>query len=258
MRKRVRSAGFLVPRGLVEALGVPDVPRGLENAAAALNSLLVSTITGGLGEQDVMRLAAETSDPAIAACARRWVAQFEFERAVGECVRLGPGASVKPRLVWEARTPAESRLVRSLVTEVLFWLIALARKSGGDQVKRMAGELQSGHLVDPRTLRTRRSRGRPRTPELEGICLLVLRERLFPSGLPLRSACNRAIKIMPAKWTLERLYERVKREARKQVPVPRGWKKTLLAQRCEPLRGDPFAVSPEHLKWVAAERARRD
>ncbi|MCL4750426.1 MAG: hypothetical protein KJ015_09710 [Myxococcales bacterium] len=257
MRKRVPSAGFLVPRGLVEALEVPDVPRGLEKAAAALNSLLVSTIAAGLGEQEVLRLAAETSDPAIAACARRWVAQFEFERAVGECVRLGPGARVKPRLVWEARTAAESRLVRSMVTEVLFWLIALARRSGGDQVKRMAGELQSGHLVDPRTLRTRRSRGRPRTSELEGICLLVLRERLFPSGLPLRSACNRAIKIMPAKWTLERLYERVKREARKQVPVPRGWKKTLLAQRCEPLRGDPFAVTPERLKWVMAERARR-
>ncbi|GMV15905.1 MAG: hypothetical protein AMXMBFR56_41290 [Polyangiaceae bacterium] len=206
----------------------------------------------------MLRLAAETSDPAIAACARRWVAQFEFERAVGECVRLGPGARLKPRLVWEARTPAESRLVRSLVTEVLLWLIALARRSGGDQVKRMAGELQSGHLVDPRTLRTRRSRGRPRTPEIEGICHLVIRERLFPTGLPMRTACHRAVKVMPSQWGFERLYERVKKEARTEVPIPRRWKQTLLARQCKPLRGDPFARTDERRKWVDAERARRN
>lgn len=228
----------------------PRIPKGLDAAYSVFELLLPELLLRGSKQSiaDAATICRELGRPDNAACFTRWVLLGEFERVVTTVLYFGAHA-VEAQIVWPPRVPSVDAPVRELVKRVRAG-VELVRLCGTQDERAVFGGIAAaaseGRVVDPTRLRPPRRPGRPRSPEVDGLCELVLREALFPKGRSLRSALAAASKLAP-RWNALSIRRRHERLRKTEVPIPPDWRQTLIAERIDPLYGDPLKPTTARL-----------
>ncbi len=235
------------------------VPLGLEMAYRAFEILLAEVLlrTSANAALDARALRSELQQTPIATCFRRWLCEWEFEAIIGTVLHLGPQALTDEGLVavWRPLAPETKTIATAMVREILQWLTDLHRVAP-QMLDDLVAAAAARSVTDPAQLRATRPEGRPRSPAAEGLCVLVLREELFPRvGRSLPRALIAAEKLMPHQWKRSSLRRRCERLRKTEVAIPATWGKTLLARRIEPFYGNYLEVTPQALAWAKRQRA---
>lgn len=202
------------------------------------------------------KLLREVQSDDMAECARRWVMEFEFDTFKSDVIYLRKKALENPGLVWAPTNLLNLDLVRVAIVRILTAVENIERSNS--KVRTLLAAQRADSVKDPRTFFGKRSRGRPGNLETDRHIKLILRERVFSSGRPMRQLAFRIAPLLPSKRKPKRLYEQVKQMARRETTVPRGWRGSLWSVQIEPLRSiDWLRITPERKLAVQRIRAKR-
>jgi len=131
------------------------------------------------------------------------------------------------------------RVAYVVVKHILAWADEMKTRDTTGTASRLLEAAGYRRTVDPSQLRPKRPRGRPRVPIIDGLCLMILRERVFPKlGRTLPAAIEAATKLASKEWERGSIRRRCERLRKTEAPVPDIWETTLLAARVQPLHGD--------------------
>lgn len=186
----------------------PDVQAGLGTAYAGFELLLAELLLRGSQDvdNDARRVRDELTDPPTAACFRRWICQWEFDGLVWSVLYNGsrsltPGALAvlwKPGFV----DGKAERVAYVVVKHILVWAVETKTHDKTGAASRLLDAARYRRTVDPSQLRPKRPRGRPRVPVIDGLCLMILRERVFAKvGRTLPAAIEAATKLASKEWS---------------------------------------------------------
>jgi DNA-binding Xre family transcriptional regulator len=224
-------------RRFFRSIQYPNLPKGFAPACAEFEALLSIILTRGLPSPGLalQSLAAELEDPSIAQCFVSWVVEFEFHALISEAVHAAAcSASLRAEL-WPLDGAQELDLFGELSRTSIRAATDLLSELSADEAANLEQTAAVGLPVDPRAVAGQRPQGRPRDRMFDYYCLNVLRQLLFRRTRSLRGAAGRALALVPAPISRTALYGRVQRLADSSTPIPRGWRRSLLAQRIEAL-----------------------
>jgi len=194
-------------------------------------------------DADIERFLDELGMPEIQVCATTYVYVQEFGHIVATVVYYGPGPvdadMVGP--LWPAEDQAEADAVAQLVRHVQAALPALALAPGGEGLRRHLIAAGAGWDVAEGYQPPPRSRGRPADPIQKSALVLGVREDIFRDGArPVADVAAALATVYAGKAKQETIYRRMK-AVREEMPIPKGWRETLLCERISPLHTDLFS-----------------
>lgn len=195
-------------------------------------------------DADIERFQQELDTPEIQACATTYVYEHEFGHIVATVAHYGPGPvdadMVGP--LWPAADRAEADAVAQMVRHVQAALPVLALAPGGEGLRRLLIATGAGWDVAEGYQPPPRSRGRPADPIQKSALVLGVREDIFRGGArPFSEVAAALATVYAGKANQESVYRRMK-GVREEMPIPKGWRETLLCERISPLHTDLFCA----------------
>jgi hypothetical protein len=193
---------------------------------------------------DIERFLLELSAPEIQACATTYVYEHELGRIMATVARHGPEPIdvdvVGP--LWPAVGQAEVEAVVQMVRHVQVALPALALTPRGDGFRQLLIAANSGWDVARGYQPPPRGRGQPKDTIQKSALVLGVREDLFRDGArPYADVAAALATVYAGKANKASIYRRMK-GVREEMPIPDGWRKTLLCERIAPLHTNLFSA----------------